>query len=64
MFGVAEIDEDVLEELERDLLGLGDPFALHGPVVRHRELEQGADRVVDLGRDAHDPIVLDTGDGR
>jgi hypothetical protein len=56
---VLEITEDVLEEVQRDGLGLGDAIALDdvagrgGVGVRRGELDRGAHRVVNLGRDAH-----------
>ena len=52
--GVLEVEQDVLEELERDLLRLGDPVALDRPVARRRrELGARAHGVVDLRRDPH-----------
>src|SRR5207248_7349536 len=51
---VLEVEEDVLEELERDLLRLRDPVALDRTAVRGRgELRARPDRVVDLRRDPH-----------
>jgi hypothetical protein len=50
---VAQVDQDVLEELQRNLLRLREPLALHRPVARHGQLEQGADGVIALGRDLH-----------
>jgi hypothetical protein len=37
---VAQVDQDVLEELQRDLLGLGEPLALDRAVAGHRQLQQ------------------------
>jgi pyridoxine 4-dehydrogenase len=55
---VAQLEEDVLEELERDALGLRDPLALDGPFARRScKLEHGAKRVVGLGGDTHRRIV-------
>jgi hypothetical protein len=51
--GVPQVDQDVLEELQRDVLGLCEPLALDGPVTRLGELEQRAHRVVALSRDLH-----------
>src|SRR4051794_39882895 len=52
--GVAQVAQDVLEELQRDPLRLRDGVALRRPVAVGRgELDRGADRVVDLGGDAH-----------
>jgi hypothetical protein len=45
---VPQLQEDVLQELERDVLRLRDPLALGGPVAGRRQLERGAQRVVDL----------------
>jgi hypothetical protein len=50
---VLELAEDVLEELERDVLGFGDRLALDGLSPGGGELDRGPDGVVDLGRDPH-----------
>ena len=55
--GVPEIGEDVLEEVRRDLLRLGDPFALDRPVTRRGQLDRRPDRIVRLGRDPHAAIL-------
>src|SRR3954447_10033109 len=61
--GVAQVAEDVLEELERDALRPGDRVALRRPVaVGGRELHGGADGVVDLGGDAHRRALFPTVD--
>src|SRR5687767_14473430 len=54
---MAQLEEDVFEELERDVLRLGDPLALDGPLAGRREFEGGAERVVDLGCYPHPRIV-------
>ena len=51
--GVAEVGHDVLEEVDGDLLGLGDPLALDRPLAGRRELDHRPDRVVRFRRDAH-----------
>src|SRR5262249_37299116 len=56
---VLEVEQDVLEEFERDLLRLRDPVALDRAVAGGGELRAGAQGVVDLRRDAHGRIVLD-----
>jgi hypothetical protein len=48
-----EIEQDVLEELERDLLRLRDPLALDRPFAGRGELGPSTHRVVDLRRDSH-----------
>jgi len=46
---VLELEQDVLEELQRDLLGLGEPLALDGLLVgRGGQLERGPYRIVGL----------------
>jgi hypothetical protein len=45
---VAQVGEDVLEELERDLLGLGDPVALDRPGPGRGQLDRRPDGVVRL----------------
>jgi len=51
---VLELQQDVLEELERDVLCLGQLLALDGLLVgRSRQLERGPDRVVGFGGDSH-----------
>jgi len=50
---VLEVEQDVLEELERDLLGRGEVVALDRPAAGCRgELGARADGVVDLGGDS------------
>ena len=50
---VPEVDQDVLEEVERDLLRLREPVALHRAGAGRGELDGRADRVVRLGGDPH-----------
>ena len=51
---VLELEQDVLEELQRDLLGLGELLALDGLLVGGGgELQRGPDRVVGFGGDPH-----------
>jgi hypothetical protein len=45
---VAQVGEDVLEELERDLLGLGDPVALDRARLGRGQLDRRPDGVVGL----------------
>ena len=54
----AEVEEDVLEEVHRDLLRLGDPLRAHGRVAVSGELDRGADGVVGLGGGAHALIIV------
>ena len=54
---MAQVDEDVLEELDRDLLRLREPVALHRAIAGGRQLDHRPDRVVRLRRDAH-PLIL------
>jgi hypothetical protein len=56
--GVAELREDVLEELDGNRLGGRDAVALGRPVARDRELGAGSQRVVDLRGDAHTPGIV------
>src|SRR4029453_8605673 len=42
--GMAQVAEDVLQELERDLLRLGDSLALDRAVPRGSKLDRGAER--------------------
>src|SRR5262249_10520657 len=51
--GVSEVDEDVLEEVRRDRLRLGDPFAFRGPGACRGELDGRAVRVARLGGAPH-----------
>ena len=58
----AQLEQDVLEEVERDLLGRGEPLALErarsiGIELSCGELGGGAQGVVHLGRDPHGPIL-------
>src|SRR5207244_9266744 len=55
--GLAQVAEDVLKELERDLLGLRDPLPLDGAVTGGGELDHRAQCVIHLCRDAHGAIV-------
>ena len=55
--GASQLEQDVLEELERDVLGLRDALALRRPLPRGGKLERSAQRVVDLRRDPHARIV-------
>ena len=51
---VAQVEEDVLEELRRDRLRSGDALALDGPLAGgDGELDRRPHRVVHLRRDAH-----------
>jgi len=50
---VLELQEDVLEELQRDVLGLGELLALDRIIVGSGELSRRPHRIVSLGRDAH-----------
>ena len=54
---VAEVGEDVLEELVRDRLGGGESLALDLPGRRRGELYRRTEGVVDLGGDAHAVIL-------
>ena len=58
---LAEVHEDVLEELDRDALGRGDALRLDRGVVGGGELERRPHRVVGLGGDAHVAIVAGVG---
>src|SRR5919204_1402010 len=52
--GVLELEQDVLEELQRDALRLRQLLALHRLLVRGcGELERGAHGIVRFGRDPH-----------
>ena len=52
--GVLQVEQDVLEELQRDLLGRGDVVAFDRPLAcNSRELGARANGVVDLGGDSH-----------
>ena len=56
--GVAELAEDVLEEVERDALGGRDPLGLDRLLVgRGGELDRGAHRIVGFGRDSHGAVL-------
>ena len=46
--GVAELQQDALQELRRDLLRLGEPLLRHRPARSRGELRHRAERVVDL----------------
>jgi hypothetical protein len=51
---VLELQQDVLQELERNLLGLGELLALDGLLVgRGRQLERSPQRVVGFGGNPH-----------
>ena len=51
---VLELEQDVLEELQRDLLRFGEPLALDGLLVgRGGQLQRGPNRVVGFGGDPH-----------
>ena len=55
---VTQLAEDVLQEVERDLLGVGDPLRLDRLLVWCRgEFDRGADRVIGFGGDAHVAIL-------
>jgi hypothetical protein len=51
--GVLQLEQDVLEELERDVLRLGETLALDRAFIGGGELGRRADGVVGLGGDAH-----------
>ncbi len=52
--GVLEVEENVLEEFERNLLSLGDPVALDGPLAGGgREFCTRPHGVIDLCRNTH-----------
>ena len=51
--GPAEVGEDVVEEVARDGLGLGDAVGLHQLAVGGGELQHRPHRVVGLGRHLH-----------
>ena len=53
---VAELQEDVLQELQRDRLRLRDALALDRPRVGARQFGRGAERVIDLGGDPTPPF--------
>ena len=57
--GPAQLGEDVLEEVLRDVLALGEVLALHRHAVRlgGGELDRRPHRVVRLGRDPHRSIL-------
>ena len=50
---VLELEQDVLEELQRDVLGLGELLALDRPFAGRGQLGGGAHGVVGFGGDAH-----------
>src|SRR5690606_11508106 len=55
---LAEGGQDVLEEVDRDALGLGDAVALDRPLPRPGgEVHGGPHRIVDLGCHAHQAIL-------
>jgi hypothetical protein len=54
---MVQLQEDVLEELERDVLGLRDPLALDRALTRGGELQHSAEGVVGLGGNAHGRIL-------
>jgi hypothetical protein len=45
---VLELEQDVLEELQRDVLSLGEPLALDRALLGRRELRSRTHRVVGL----------------
>ena len=51
--GVLQLQQDVLEEVERDLLRVRDPLPLDGAVACDCELDRGAHGVVDLRGNTH-----------
>ena len=51
--GVLELAEDVLEELERYVLGLGEPLSLDRAVAGGGQLDGRPDCVIRFRRDAH-----------
>ena len=51
--GVLQLEQDVLEELERDVLRLGELLALDGLVARGGHLDRGAHGVVGFCGDPH-----------
>src|SRR6185437_2974899 len=58
---VAEVGEDVLEEVRRDRLRLCDALALRRAVACGGELDACSDRVVGLRGDSHRLILARTG---
>ena len=50
---VLELEQDVLEELEGDVLGLGEALALDGPLAGGGKLGGGPHRVVGLRGNSH-----------
>jgi hypothetical protein len=57
--GVAQLGEDVLQELQRDALRLGDPVALDRPVAGRGQLDRRPHRVVRLRRHVHALILAE-----
>ena len=57
--GAAQLEQDVLEELERDLLRRRQPLRLHEAGRRRRQLRDRAQRIVHLRRDPHGRILSD-----
>ena len=51
---VLELEQDVLEELQRDVLGLGEALALDGTLVGGGKLGRRPHRVVGLRGNAHE----------
>jgi hypothetical protein len=51
--GVLELEQDVLEELQRNVLGLGEPLALDRPFAGGSQLGRRSHGVVGLRGDAH-----------
>ena len=51
--GVLQLEQDVLEELERDVLRLGELLALDGLVAGGGHLDRGAHGVIGFGGDPH-----------
>jgi hypothetical protein len=55
--GAAQLEQDVLEELERDRLCGREPLGLHRARRSDGELGERPQRVVHLGRDSHGWIL-------
>ena len=48
-----QLEQDVLEELEGDVLGLGQALALDRPLLVGGKLSRRSHGVIGLGRDTH-----------
>ena len=61
---VAQLEQDVLQELEGDVLRLRDPLALRRPLAGGRELERSPQGIVHLRGDPHRRILTAAQAGR